>query len=353
MRFAAVIIGWLMAGAALAAEPVDRQRVAVVVALHQPSANVDPVSSAHEHGAALIERLGSKAGYSDVRALIGSAVTADAVLETVRSALRDVGPEGLVFFAYLGHGAGGDFGEPALLTHGASLDDPAGTGLDVAVLAKALQPQTDKQNVIAVLDAVHLGSVDGVALIGPTASDWPGLSVRGMTVITPNVAGLGADGPGLVPVVTQAMTGLADGDENGRVSLTELIRYTGNAMSDSSGTLVDTAGTLQSDRTLAVLAARSAPATRNTSTKMSPLSTALMAGGGVAGAASLAMYWAKRGECREQGELLRCGDDDSYRRYRFTQHALGWVGGGLVVAGLGLRVMPSSTGLMVQVSGRY
>jgi len=353
MRFAAVIIGWVVCATVQAAPSAERKRVAVVVALQQPSADVAPVPMAHEYGASLIERLGTKAGYSDVRALIGPAVKAGTVLETVRSAVRDAGPDGLVLFVYLGHGAGGDFGEPALLTHGASLSDPTTTGLDVSALARALRPQTENQQVVAVLDAVHLGSVDGVALIGPTASGWPNLSAVGLTVITPNVAGLGANGLALIPVVTNAMTGHADDNQDGLVSLTELIRYTGGKMSDSSGTLIDTAGTLQSDRTVAVLAKPKVASVPPPSSNLSGISTGLIAGGAVAGVASVAMYFAKRGDCQEQADLLRCGQGNDYRRYQATQHALGFVGGGLVAAGLGLRLVPNSTGLMVQVHARY
>jgi hypothetical protein len=353
MRFAAVIIGWMACAVALAAVPAEGKRVAVVVALNQPSAAVGPVSNAHEYAAALIERLGSKAGYSDVRALIGPAVTVGTVLETVRSAMRDAGPEGLVFFVFLGHGAGGDFGEPALLTHGASVNDPTGTGLDMAALTKALQPRADKQHVIAVIDAIHLGSIDGVALIGPTASDWPNLPATGMTVITPNIAGLGAGGPDLVPVVTDAIAGAADDDRDARVSLTEMFRYIGITMSDSSGSLVDTAGMLNSDRPLAVLAAQKVESQKSASSNMNGLSMGLLAGGGAAGVASLVMYMSKRSECTGQSGQLRCGEDAAYKRFQVTQHTLGWVGGGLVVAGMGLSLIPSPTGLMVQVGGRY
>jgi len=262
-------------------------------------------------------------------------------------------PDGVLLFVFLGHGAGGDFGDPALLTHGATMDDPAGTGLNVSELAEALQPASEGQHVLAVVDAVHLGSVDGVALIGPTASGWPSLPTSGMTVITPSVAGLGVGQPGLVPVITRGIVGQADDDGDGRTTLTELFRYTGNELRDTSGSLVDTAGPRTSDRVVGGLPGPLPVRTMRPSRTWSSTSTGLIAGGGVVGAMSVVMYLAKRGQCKQQAGALRCGDGATYRRYQVTQHALGWVGGGLVVAGVGLHLIPSSTGLTIQAGGHF
>ena len=48
---------------------------------------------------------------------------------------------GSLLFVYVGHGAGGDYGEPALLTVGATVEDPSGSGLSLERLAAALVPR--------------------------------------------------------------------------------------------------------------------------------------------------------------------------------------------------------------------
>ena len=48
---------------------------------------------------------------------------------------------------------------------------------------------------------------------------------------------------------------------------------------------------------------------------------------------------------------LTCGDDAGYRDFRAPPHALGWVGGGLVLAGVGVQFIPAPKGVMVGVVG--
>jgi len=353
MRFAAMIMSLVLPLSVSAGQASVAKRVAVVVALNRPSEQVEPVPNVHENAAALVEVLSSSAGYGDVRALIGPVASANTVLATARSAMEDVGPEGLVLFVYSGHGAGGDFGEPALLTHGASVAEPLATGLDVAELAKVLRPDAPGQQVVVVVDAAHLGSVDGVALMGPTASEWPETATSGLAVITPNFAALGVQGSEILPSLTSALSGAADINEDGRVTLTELFRAVGTELEDSSGSLIDTAGLISSERTVGVSKQTEMSAVLPEPPRFRGVSTALMATGGAAGAASLLMYFSKKGQCERQGGELRCGDGSSYRRYQVSQHALGVLGGGLVVAGFGLRVLPTADSMGIQVRGSF
>ena len=254
MRLAVLIIGWLFCPIAWASGPGLSDRVAVVVALDQPTPEVASVVDAHAQASTLVETLRHQGEYGDVRALIGSTADADTVLDTVRSAMTDLAPDGVLLFVFLGHGAGGDFGEPALLTHGATLDAPASTGVDVAALSQALRPRSDGQHVVVIVDALHLGSVDGVALIGPTASGWPHLAKSGVTVVTPTVSGWGVQQDGLIPVVARGLAGHADDNGDKSVTLAELLRYTGAELQDSSGSLVETVGPRKSDRVVGGLA---------------------------------------------------------------------------------------------------
>ena len=147
MRLATALIALFISGVASADEPVRFERVAVVVGPSQPLAELPRLEQA-ERGAVVKD---------------GLEVTAD---------------DGTFLVVNGGHGAGGDCGEPALLTSGVAWSDPVGTGL----------------------------SVD--ALIGPSAADWPELLEWEPTVTTTAIGTAGRAG-GLLPAVQAALGGAA------------------------------------------------------------------------------------------------------------------------------------------------
>lgn len=147
MRLATALIALFISGAASADEPVRFEHVAVVVGPSQPLAELPRLEQA-ERGAVVKD---------------GLEVTAD---------------DGTFLVVNGGHGAGGDCGEPALLTSGVAWSDPVGTGL----------------------------SVD--ALIGPSAADWPELLEWEPTVTTTAIGTAGRAG-GLLPAVQAALGGAA------------------------------------------------------------------------------------------------------------------------------------------------
>ena len=350
MRVAAMIIACLLPLAASAEEPTSARRVAVVVGLNRPSSAFIGVPKAHESAASLVEVLGSTAGYSDVRALIGPVASASTVMDTVHSAMRDIGEDGFLLFVYVGHGVGGDFGEPALMTHGATVRDPLRTGVDVAELAAALQPSQPGQQVLVVIDAVHVGDVEGVALIGPRASEWPQASA-GLTVVTPHSAAVDTPGPGIVAALTEALSEAADTDSDGHVRMSELFRMMGASLSDQNGPQMDTSGAVSSESVVARVHTKSVG--KKKKRIWDGHSMTLLVVGGALGSTSTSMYAAKRGQCEGEPGDLRCGDGRAYRRYQQTQHALGVVGAGLVLAGVGVHLVPSTSSMTVQVQGSF
>jgi hypothetical protein len=156
MRLATALIALFISGAASADEPVRFERVAVVVGPSQPLAELPRLEQAERDALSDAENIGAVA--KD-----GLEVTAD---------------DGTFLVVYGGHGAGGDCGEPALLTSGVAWSDPVGTGL----------------------------SVD--ALIGPSAADWPELLEWEPTVTTTAIGAAGRAG-GLLPAVQAALGGAA------------------------------------------------------------------------------------------------------------------------------------------------
>jgi hypothetical protein len=368
MRFSAAMLGLLLSVPSQAQTTELHERVAVVVGLDQPSDAVPPLPNGQRHARALATTLAKQAGYDRIFTLMGAAVTADAIVETTRSAIAQTADNGTLLFVYVGHGAGGDFGEAALLTRGSDVADPSGTGLSMERLAEVLRPRNEEQNIITMIDAAHEGSIGGVALIGPSAEDWPNVPEWGLAITTPAARGLTAEAGELIPALTEGVSGLADENYDGHVTISELARYIGGRMSDQAGSLLNTAGAVAAGLTLsdagqtrppvvAPVSAEPAVSSSNAGARTwsgrQVSAVTLMSVGGAAGLASVVMYTAKRNDCVDREGKLRCGDGNSYRAYQVAQHTLGWAGAGMVATGLGLHFIPASGGAMVQVVGRF
>lgn len=358
-RTAALALG-LFSGAAAAEQ---HARVAVVVGLDRPTGRVPALPMGQVQAANLATSLTDTAGYDRVFTLLGDAVTADELLAISVAGLDATAPDGSLLFVYVGHGAGGDYGEPALLTVGATVEDPSGSGLSLERLAAALVPRFETQSVVVALDAAHEGAVDGVALIGPSAEDWPDVPDWGLAITTPNARGRTAEAGRLVPALTEAFEGQADENYDGSVTISELARYVGREMSDGRGSLLNTAGSVDaglrmSDAGMERPSEPMGPAVTGSGASTSRSGWALHPApvvlGGIglgAGIASAAMYFNKRADCVEYDNTLRCGEGSEYERYRAAQHALGWSAGVMLATAVGVQVVlgPSSVG----VTGRW
>lgn len=347
----------LFAGPALAEQ---HERVAVVIGLDQPSPAVPALPNGELHALALSKALTDAAGYERVFTLFGDAVTAEAVVDAARAGIQATTDDGSLLFVYVGRGAGGDYDEPAFLTRGATTDDPVESGLAVERLASALVPRTPEQSIVVVLDTAHEGAVDGVALIGPSADDWPNVPEWGLALTSPNARGLTAEAGRLIPALTEAFEGRADENFDGGVTISEMARYVGREMSDGGGSLLNTAGAV--DASLRVSDAGqeapvepvAAPSVADTQGSGFALHPAPVVLGGLSvgtGVGSVAMYFSKRADCVEYEGSLRCGTGDEYERYRAAQHALGWSSAVLAATAVGLQVAVGPTS--VSLTGRW
>jgi hypothetical protein len=369
VRRALALMGACFSGAATAAGG-QHARVAVVVGIDQPSPGVPALKNGEMDAMALAQSLNSEAGYGQVFTLYGSAVTADAMLNVARQALADTADDGTLLFVYVGHGAGGDFDEPAFMTAGAQLSDPSGTGLSIDRLAEVLTPRSPHQSIVVSLDAAHEGSVDGVALIGPSAEDWPNVPDWGLALTSPNARGLTAEAGRLLPALNEALSGKGDENYDGHVTISELARYVGREMSDGAGSLLHTAGSVAADLTVSdagqarpvepvvMVVADPLPVAQpvvdSNPFRLRSIPTVVTGMGAVSGLASLALYFGRRGECVEYQGTLRCGEAGSdYEGYRTIQHALGWTGGVLVASGIGMQVLAGPTQTSVVLRGRF
>ena len=338
----------------------QHDRVAVVVGLDQPSPEIPALVGAEAHALELAQTLTEAAGYGRVFALVGDSVSADAVIDVVKDGLDSTSDQGSLLFVYVGRGAGGDYGEPAFLTRGATVEDPESTGLSIGRLAATLAPRTAQQSVVVVLDAAHDGAVDGVALIGPSADDWPIVSEWGLALTSPNARGRQAEAGRLLPALTMAFRGEADENYDGQVTISEMSRYLGRQMSDGSGSLLNTAGSVDAglkmsdagrERPSAPLVDPDHSGGAQQTFALQPGPVVVGAIGLGAGIGSVAMYASKRADCIEAADGLVCGQGQDYERYRAVQHALGWSAVVLTATAVGLQVAVGPRN--VSISGRW
>lgn len=187
-------MGWRGAGVGLAAlvgvlplafagENLAPRRVALVVGvsayeklpeLSLPSARLD--------AARVAQALESGFGYDDVKLLTDASVTLGALETLFRDDLaQQVSFRDTFLLYFVGHGVGGDFGEPRLLLYDTDPDDFDATSLAVADLAAWLQRMPASRYVV-VTDATWGGSVGDRALIGPSGTDWPLLGTQSFIV---------------------------------------------------------------------------------------------------------------------------------------------------------------------------
>ena len=336
-------------------------RVAVVVGLDQPSAEIPAMEGAEAQAEALASVLRSEAGYGAVFTLVGDQATADAVVSAAEQAIAATSDVGTVLFVYAGRGAGGDFDEPAFLTSGASVADPMQSGLSMQRLAGALAPRVSTQSAVVMIDAADDVSVDGVALIGPSADDWPQLPEWGVALTSPDVQNGHAIAGQLLPALVDALSGDADENTDGSVTISELTRFAGQRLSRGVGVPLVTAGSV--DAGLRVSTAGRQPSADATPPQMPaappPQPTFALQPGPVvvgavglgAGIASIAMYASKRADCVEFEGTLRCGNGDDYERYRAAQISLGWSAVVLTGTAVGLQVAVGRSN--VALSGRF
>jgi len=366
-RLAALIFG-TVTHVAMADDLGQVDRSALLVGVNQPSPDVPALVRAEQDIQDLAQTLRAQAGYARVATILGSEATAAAVIAELKKAVQGTTDEGVLLVVLVSHGAGGDIGEPAFLTHGGGVMDPQRTGLSLDAFGSALTPRTPDQNIVVLLDSSHDLGLNGVALIGPAATDWTQLPEWGVAV-TSKASGLGGAEGVMVPAIAAALGG--DGDQNydGRVTISELSNHLLAQAEAASGVTLERSGAVAANLVLSS-AGRSAPAAPVTTDvpdqqhparatrqgqpyKLKPIPVAMVSVGAVAGIASMGMYISKMGECEDVGSKTVCGDDDAYRRFRMTQHILGWTGAGLVATGIGLQILPTPDGAMLGVVGAF
>ena len=343
------------------AQAARRAAVVVGVSAYDSLPSAYALPSAGNEARALAAYLKGPGGYDRVILLVDAEATRAAVVSALlEKGSADLQPGDTLLFAFVGQGAGGDFGDPALLTVDAHIDDIERTALRVYDLAPRLASRLAGVNFIAILDAAHDGQVDGVALLGPSANDFPA---------TGKSFALSAGGPGeastdglFMPLVLSGLSGEADTNADGEVTAAELYRHLVVAVPGWSEDRVHPAESGNYDRTLVVATvgvigdARD-PGVAGGPVFGGPVSYALM-GGGAAVIGGAAVYGQLRGRalCDVQPGGADCVDDEhkqAYERTRLMSYVGYGVGGVLVAAGVGVGFVPLDGGAQISLRGQF
>ncbi len=217
-----------VAAVVLAAPSVaEARRVAVIIGVGS-YAKLDPsltVPDATSTAAQLALALDQHAGYDQVLPLIDAVATRagieELLLETLPSQLS--ADDSLLLY-FVGHGIGGDFGEPYLLPYDVDPGDVQSSALSVESLSSRLRNALPVSSMVVITDAVHDMRLDDLVLMGPNAKSW--------SDITDEFFSLSASSPREIPgttnfgqLVTDGLSGAADSSADGLVSANELHRF--------------------------------------------------------------------------------------------------------------------------------
>ena len=169
--------------------------------------------------------------------LVGtSCVPAQAQEGTEEPAARQFAVVVGILFYFVGHGVGGDFDDPYLLAYDSDPSAVQSTSIHVKELGQSLQTWIPAGNFALITDAAHEGTLDGLALLGPSAQSWPDMGSSTFQLSASALREVGKEGA-FAPHFIDAVTGGADTDKNGIVTASELRRYLVLAVPQATGNL--------------------------------------------------------------------------------------------------------------------
>lgn len=161
-----------------APEPAAQQgrRVAIVVGIssYERLAPELQLDSARSEAARVAAALEQSANFDEVRLLTDASATSVQLQAVMQEELsKTVQWKDLFLFYFVGHGVGGDYGEPRLLLYDTDPESIETTTVGVRDLAAQLQKWVPASRYVIVTDAAHEGMLNGLVLLGPTGNDWP------------------------------------------------------------------------------------------------------------------------------------------------------------------------------------
>lgn len=229
--------GLALGVASVGAQEPEPRRIALVIGISSYArlpAELQ-LDSARTDAARVAAALEQSAGYDQVRLL----TDASATLENVQAVLREqvskeVAWRDLFVVYFVGHGVGGDYGEPRLLFYDTDPDALETTSLTVNALSEQLQQYVPASRYMVVTDAANAGELNGLALLGPTGNDWPVLGQKSFVLSSAaprQVVRTGVFAKSFI----DGMSGAADSNGDGVVTGSELNGYLVVAVPNATG----------------------------------------------------------------------------------------------------------------------
>ena len=202
------------------------QRTAVVVGIesyqHLPADL--RVTGAREDAMRVAEALETRGGYQHVQLLTDSSATRSAI-ESIFASGLGLGEQDVFLFYFVGHGIGGDFGEPRLLTYDTDPDNLEISSWPVVEFGQALAAGIQAGHVVIATDASHEGSLQDLALMGPGPDQWPDLGCDSSMVVSASGPREPARAHAMAEAIADAVSGRADTSADGAVTSGELYRH--------------------------------------------------------------------------------------------------------------------------------
>jgi hypothetical protein len=243
----------LLASTLFSAPAQAQQRAAVVIGIesyqHLPSEL--RVVGARQDAMDVAEALETRGGFQDVRLLTDASATR-AAIESLLSAGLGLGERDLFLLYFVGHGIGGDFGEPRLLTYDTDPSDLELSSWPVAELGRAIATGVDAGHAVIVTDASHAGALEGLALMGPLPDQWPELGCDSSMVISAGGPREPARPHVLAEAFTSAASGCADSSDDGVVTSGELYRHLVRTVPDATDDTLHPTVSARHDPTISV-----------------------------------------------------------------------------------------------------
>lgn len=193
--------------------------------LETPRTEAARVAAALEQGA----------GFDQVRLLTDASASyanVQAVLQEQVS--KEVGWRDLFLVYFVGHGIGGDYGDPRLLFYDTDPDALEATSVSVRDLAATLQKFVPASRYVVVTDAAHEGALNSLALLGPTGNDWPVIGTQSFIVSSTAPRQTSVSGV-FSKAFVEGVSGQADTNGDGVVSGSELNGYLVLAVPNATG----------------------------------------------------------------------------------------------------------------------
>ena len=205
------------------AQAPRRTAVVVGIEVYAHLGQEHRVQGARDDAMRVAEALETRAGFQQVQLLTDASATRSAIESLFADGLG-LGPKDLFLLYFVGHGIGGDFGEPRLLTYDSDPDTVESSSWPLAELAASVTGGIQAGSIVVVTDASHEGSLEDLALMGPSPDQWPDLG-RPSMVISASGPREPAQPGALAQAFAGAATGRADSSADGVVTSGELYRH--------------------------------------------------------------------------------------------------------------------------------